>query len=68
MRQMPEDVLNAIGEASGQVVAEVAQVDDISKRIYESFIAFRRQSIAWSKISDQAYWNARLLPFKYEQG
>ncbi len=68
LRQMPEDVLNAIGEASGKVVAEVAEVDDISKRIYESFISFRRQSISWAKIADQAYMNARLLPFKYEQG
>ena len=25
----------------------------------------RKNSIKWSKVSDQAYWNARLLPFPY---
>lgn len=66
LRQMPDDVMQAIGQASGEVVAEVAEIDDLSKRIYESFIAFRRQSISWSKIAEQAFLNARLLPFKYE--
>ncbi|MDJ0683300.1 MAG: TRAP transporter substrate-binding protein [Alphaproteobacteria bacterium] len=68
LRQMPNDVLNAIGEQSGAVVAEVADVDDLGARTYESFINFRRQSIGWSRVSEQAYWNSRLLPFKYERG
>ncbi len=65
LRQMPNDVMNAIGTASGEVVAEVGEVDDIGKRTYESFLAFRKQAISWSKVSDQAFQNARLLPFKY---
>ncbi len=67
LRKYSNDVLNAIGEASGAVVAGVAQEGGITKRVYDSFIAYRRQAIGWSKLSDQAYWNARLLPFKYEQ-
>ena len=65
LRQMPNDVLSEIGKASGEVVAEVAAGDAIGRKVYESFIAFRKQSIAWSKVSEQAYTNARLLPFKY---
>ncbi|MDH5750624.1 MAG: ABC transporter substrate-binding protein, partial [Rhodospirillales bacterium] len=65
LKEMPRDVLQAIGEASGQVVAEAGKSDAMTKKVYDSFYAFRKQAIAWSKLSDQAYWNARLLPFKY---
>lgn len=65
LRQMPDDVLTALGNASGDVVAEVGQIDEIGKKVYESFMNFRKTAIAWSKVSDQAYMNARLLPFKY---
>lgn len=67
LKKFSNDVLNAIGAASGDVVAAVADEGGITKRIYDSFIAYRRSAIAWSKLSDQAYWNARLLPFKYER-
>ncbi len=65
VRKFSDSILNAIGEASGHVVAEAAASDDITKRVYDSFIAFRKKAISWSKLSDQAYWDARLLPFKY---
>ncbi len=65
LRQFSDDVLNAIGEASGQVVAEAAAGDAMTRKVYDSFLAFRKKAIAWSRLSDQAYWNARLLPFKY---
>jgi TRAP-type mannitol/chloroaromatic compound transport system substrate-binding protein len=67
VRRFSNDVMNAIGEVSGEVVAEAAGSDAITKKVYDSFIAFRRNAIAWSKLSDQAYWNARLLPFKYDR-
>ena len=65
LRKVPNDVLKAIGEASGQVVSEAGHADSVSRRVYDSFIVFRRKSLAWSKLSDQAYSNARLLRFKY---
>ena len=65
LRQMPDSVMGAIGEASGQVVREAGQSDAMTKKVYESFINFRKKAIAWSRYSDQAYSNARALPFKY---
>ena len=67
VRRFSNDVMNEIGGSSGEVVAEAAGADAITKKVYDSFIAFRRNAIGWSKLSDQAYWNARLLPFKYER-
>jgi TRAP-type mannitol/chloroaromatic compound transport system substrate-binding protein len=65
VRRMPDEMLNAIGAASGDVMAEVAAEGGLTKRIYDSFIDFRKKSIAFNKHSDQAFWEARLLPFKY---
>ncbi len=67
LRRFPSSVLNAVGTAAGQVVRAAGRSDAVSSKVYDSFIAFRHRSIAWSKLSDQAFWNARLLPFKYKR-
>ena len=65
LREMPKDVMQAIGTASGEVVREAGQTDAISKKVYDSFYDFRTKAIRYAKVSEQAYANARLLPFKY---
>ena len=65
LRKFDDKTLNAIGEASGDVVSSTANDGGITKEVYDSFIAFRKKALAWSKIADQAYTNARVLPFKY---
>ena len=67
VRRFSDDVMNAIGAASGQVVADAAAGDPLTQRVYDSFIQFRRNSISWSRLSDQAFLDARLLPFQYER-
>ena len=67
LRQFSNDVLNAIGEASGDVVGEVGDVDAIGAKIYNSFINFRKNVIPYAKISERAYADARNLPFKYSK-
>jgi TRAP-type mannitol/chloroaromatic compound transport system substrate-binding protein len=65
IRRFPNDLLNAFGQVSGEVVAEVGNSDPMTKRIYESFLAFRQKSIAWSKLGEQGFRDARQLPFNY---
>ena len=65
LRKFSSELLNAIGEKSGEVVAEAGGSDAFTKKVYDSFIKSRKDSISWSKLGDQSYWNARLLPFKY---
>jgi len=65
VRRLPDEVLNEIGRSSGEVVAKIANTDAFAKKAYQSFITFRRNAITWSKLTDQAYLNARFLPFKY---
>ncbi len=65
LRRFPNPVLGAIGQAAGEVVNEAGTSDAMSRKVYESFLAFRKKSISWTKHSEQAFWGARLLPFKY---
>jgi TRAP-type mannitol/chloroaromatic compound transport system substrate-binding protein len=61
LHEFPDDVFAAFGEASRDIVASVGQGDDLSRRVYESYSAFRKNAIGWSKLSDQAYMNKRSL-------
>lgn len=66
LKRFSKDVLAAWGNASGEVIAELRDSgDDITKRVVESFLKSRRELMAWSRVSDQAFMNARLLDYKY---
>ena len=61
LRKFPDAVLKKLHTISNEVVAEVAEKDPTSKKVYESFRKFRDQVVAWSDISERAYLNARAL-------
>ncbi|VAW75397.1 TRAP transporter solute receptor, unknown substrate 6 [hydrothermal vent metagenome] len=61
VRKLPDEVLLRLRELSEQVVAEIAEKDELSRRTYASFKAFREQVMSWSAISEQAYLNARAM-------
>lgn len=55
LKQFPDDVFDAIGKVSEEVVAEVAKTDDLSKRIYDSYIKARKDVGDWNRIAEQTY-------------
>lgn len=59
LKEFPQPVFDAIGGVSEEVVAEVAEGDDLGKRVYESYIKARKSAGGWTKISMQAYTIAR---------
>ncbi len=61
LRAFPDDVLKKLKQLSDEVVAEIAGKDKQTRAIYDSFVKFRDQSMAWHKISEQAYMRAREL-------
>lgn len=63
LRQMPEDVLRALADASKEVLEEFEQSDNLSQRIYRSYKASFRRSQVWSRVSDEAYMAARRKVF-----
>ncbi len=69
LRQMPNDVMTAIGTESGNLMQEIVDDGDaMTKKVATSYLQFRRQALNWTRISDQGYTNARLLPFDYPRG
>ncbi|KAA5604501.1 TRAP transporter substrate-binding protein [Roseospira marina] len=68
LRMFSDEVMTGIGNAAGEVVAEVAAEDPVTQAIYDSFVAFRSKAIGWSRIADQAYGTARELPYTYKRG
>jgi len=65
LKKFPDRVLNGLGQLAGQIIAELAAADPLSREVMESISRFRGQSIAYAKVSDQAYYNARALPFTW---
>ena len=65
LRKYSDELMMEFGRTSGEVVSEIGDSDPFTKRVYESFIAFRQEAIEWSRVSEQAYMNARSLPFFY---
>ena len=69
VRPLPEEVLMACGEKSNEVLNEIYAADDspdrIVRRIIDDFLAFRKDIIPWTRIGEQAYMNARRLPFEF---
>ncbi|MEX1107372.1 MAG: TRAP transporter substrate-binding protein [Dongiaceae bacterium] len=69
LKQFPREVLEAFGRTSGELMQEIYDDgDEITRKISESFFKFRRDIRLWTRIADQAYTNARSLPFDYPQG
>lgn len=64
LRRQSDSILRAIGVAADEVIAEVGSTDDISKRVYKSFMDFRAKAMGWTSLSETAYTAARALDKK----
>ena len=65
VKKFPDEVLNGLGALSGKVIGDLAAADPLSREVLTSTISFRKQSITYAKFSEQAFYNARGLPFKW---
>lgn len=64
LKRFPDSVLKKMGELSQAVVAEVGAKDPLSKKVYDSFNEYRKQSVNWGGIGEEGYSLARALTFK----
>lgn len=65
VRPFSDDILTNLGKLSGEVLRDLVASNPLSQEVFESLVTFRTQSIAWSKFSEAAFAQARVLPFKY---
>ncbi len=59
LRRYPDDVIRELRRLSREVVRELADKDDFSRKVFASYDAFYQQSKRWSDISERAYLEAR---------
>jgi TRAP-type mannitol/chloroaromatic compound transport system substrate-binding protein len=65
LKKFPDEVLNGLGALAGEVLGDLAAKDSLSQEVMDSILKFRSQALAYGKISEAAFYNARALPFKY---
>ena len=66
VRKLPDDVLVAMGDAAGEVVAELREDgDELVRRIVESFLAYRASIARYMVYADNGQMNARALDYEY---
>jgi TRAP-type mannitol/chloroaromatic compound transport system substrate-binding protein len=61
LRKFSDDMLRSMGKAAVEVVEEIGNKDEFTKKVYASFVAARKKAIGWSALGEQAYMNARSL-------
>jgi len=66
LRKVPESVLVALGNAAGEVMAELREhEDELVRRITESYLAYRNAMVEYMKHADNGVMTARLLDYRY---
>lgn len=59
LRRFPDDVLNRLREMSAETVKELADKDEMARKAYESYKAFRDKVVPYTDISERTYLNIR---------
>ena len=66
LRRFPNDFLTAYGTAAGEVLQEMLDdKDQLTREVAQSYLKARRELMAWNRIAEQGYMNARLLDYKF---
>lgn len=66
VKKLPDDVMVALGNAAGEVIAELREdEDELVQRIVESFIAYRASIASYMVYADNGQMNARALDYTY---
>lgn len=66
-RQFPQEVMKALADIAGDVAADIGRTDDISKRIYNSYMETLSVAKEWGAIADEPYMASRRLSDKIGQ-
>ena len=67
LRRFPAEVMEALADVAADIAAEFGRTDDISRRIYESYMATLAEVKNWRGIADEPYYEARRLSARFGQ-
>jgi TRAP-type mannitol/chloroaromatic compound transport system substrate-binding protein len=65
LKRFPERTLVALAKLSQEVIEEIGGKNPLSKKVYDSYIAYRGQAIGWAQIGEEAFSLARSLTHSY---
>lgn len=65
VKPFSDDILQEFGRVSGEILAEMAETDEMTRKVYDSYARYWKQVTAWTGTSTQAFLAARSMPFKY---
>ena len=65
MRQLPDPVMNALGQRAGEVCSSIAAEDPVSQALFSHSVEFRSSILRWTNTSEKEYMRVRSLPFTY---
>lgn len=57
IRKLPDEVLKQLRKVGLEVMEQTAQANAQTRKVYDSFAAFRRQIKPWSDISERSFYN-----------
>ena len=64
--RLNQDILTALGKAAAEVVRESIDTgDDYRRRVWESYLASRDNTMRFLRFNEQAFLNARTLPIEF---
>ncbi|MBX7059231.1 MAG: TRAP transporter substrate-binding protein [Leptospirales bacterium] len=61
LRRFSDDTLAALARISDEVTAAIAGKDALSRKVFDSYRAFRKDAMAWARIGEEGYSVARSL-------
>ena len=66
VKKLPDDVIVAMGNAAGEVIADLREdEDELVRRITESFLTYRKSVADYMTYADNGQMNARAMDYKY---
>lgn len=63
--KLSDEIMTEIGNAAGEVIAELLEEDEMSRKIYASMHPFRAEQQIYSDTTERDLFRARDLPYKF---
>lgn len=61
VKEFSPEILKKLSEVSKQVIDGLAAADPFTKKVFESFLQFRKQAMSWSKVGEESLAKARFV-------
>ena len=60
LMKFPDEILKQLKIYAGEVIEEITAKDPMSKKVYESFSAFKKNIASWAKVTESVFYESIL--------